>query len=74
MRNALIGAVVLLAIVFVVSGFYFRPGVPLDYGTPNKAPCGPLTDQFGHSAGNAGPCHTYPPLPPVLEWAPFWAH
>ena len=74
MRNAVIGAAVLLAVIFLVSGFYFRPGVPLDYGAPNKAPCGPLTDQFGSPAGNAGPCHTDPPLPSVLEWAPFWDH
>jgi hypothetical protein len=74
MRYVLIGAAVLLAVVFVVSGFYLRPGVPLDYGAPGGRICGPLTDQFGNPAGNAGPCPTDPPLASVLEWAPFWAH
>jgi hypothetical protein len=73
-RNALIGAAILVAVVFVVSGFYFRAGVTLDYGAPTKPICGPLTDHFHSPDGNAGPCPTDPPLPSVLEWAPFWAH
>jgi len=69
----IVAAVVLIA-AFIVSGFYFRPGVPRDFGAPSPAICGPLTDQYGNPAGNAGPCHTAPPLPEVLEWKPFWAH
>jgi hypothetical protein len=72
--SRLILAAVVLGAIFIVSGFYFRPGVPLDYGAPSPAICGPLTDQYGNPAGDAGPCHTTPPLPEVLEWKPFWEH
>ena len=75
MRNGLIVAAVVLGAVFIVSGFYWRPGVPLDYGAPSPAICGPLTDQRGNPIGDAGPCHrTSISLPEVLEWEPFWAH
>jgi hypothetical protein len=73
-RMGLVIAAVVLAAAFVGSGFYFRPGRLSDYGTWSPAICGPLTDQYGHPAGDAGPCHTTPPLPDVLEWKPFWAH
>jgi hypothetical protein len=73
-RTALIVAAVLLGATFIVSGFYFRPGVLRDYGTPSPGICGPLTDAFGNPSGDGVPCHTIPPLPDVLEWKPFWEH
>jgi hypothetical protein len=72
MRNRLIVAVAVLGAIFVVSGFHLRPGVPGDFGAASSAICGPLTDQKGNAAGDAGACHTPPPLPDVLEWKPFW--
>lgn len=74
MRIGIVVAAGVLGAAFILSGFHFRPGVPLDFGSPSAPICGPIIDQHGNPAGDAGPCPTDPALPEVLEWKPFWAH
>ncbi len=75
MRNGFIVAAVVLAAIFVVSGFHFRPGRPADVDwVYSPAICGPLSDQYGNVVGDAGPCRPAPTYPDQLEWDPFWAH
>jgi hypothetical protein len=71
-RNRLIVAALIVAAIFVVSGLRFVPGVR-DSTTAISMPiCGPLIDQYGHPAGDAGPCPSIPTPPEQLVWAPFW--
>jgi hypothetical protein len=64
---------VVVAIGFFASGVTYVPKVLAVYSPPI---CGPLKDQFGNPAGNAGPCPSPPTLPPPIEahweWTPFW--
>ena len=64
---------ILVATLFVVSGLRFVPAVLYTISPPI---CGPLTDQYGKPAGNAGPCPSLGPIPSNepsrWEWAPFW--
>jgi hypothetical protein len=66
--------VVAVAIGFFASGLMYVPAVIAVYSPPI---CGPLTDQFGNPAGDAGPCpspHAVPsPIEAHWEWTPFWA-
>lgn len=62
-----------LGLVLFLSGLRYEP----ERYVRNSAPiCGPLTDQFGDSAGDAGPCPSATmPLDPNnghWEWAPIW--
>lgn len=64
--------VIVMAATLVISGLRYVPGSVDHYSAPI---CGPLTDQFGHPAGNAGPCPSTPqqlPRESRWEWAPFW--
>lgn len=73
MRSGLIVAAVVLAAIFIVSGFHFRPGGPGDVDwVYSPAICGPLTDGQGNVVGDAGPCRPAPTYPDQLVWAPFW--
>jgi hypothetical protein len=74
MRTGLIVAAVVLAAIFIVSGFHFRPGGPGDVvdWVYSAGICGPMHDQFGNFVGDAGPCPPAPVYPEQLEWAPFW--
>jgi glycerol uptake facilitator-like aquaporin len=60
-------------LVFLVSGLRYEPE---RYIRNSPAICGPLTDQCGNHAEDAGPCpsSTMPPNPNKgrWEWAPFW--
>jgi hypothetical protein len=66
--------VVVVLFVLFVSGLRQVPGVPYAISPPF---CGPITDQFGSPAGDAGPCPSVrTPLlgtsAPQWEWVPFW--
>ncbi len=65
--------VVIAATIFFVSGLRYVPGTLY---AQSGAICGPLTDQYGNPAGDAGPCPSRAPLPTPRdagwEWAPFW--
>jgi hypothetical protein len=72
-RKGLIVATVVLAAIFIVSGFHFRPGGPGDVDwVYSPGVCGPMHDQYGNYIGDAGPCRPAPTYPEQLEWAPFW--
>jgi hypothetical protein len=76
-RHRVIGVVQLLVIAAGVgvfaSGLTYVPEVIATYSPPI---CGPLKDQFGNPAGDAGPCPSPHALPPPIEahweWTPFW--
>ena len=73
MRNGLTVAAVVLAAVFIVSGFHFRPGGPGDVDwVYSPGICGPIHDQHGNFVRDAGLCAPAPTYPEQLEWAPFW--
>jgi hypothetical protein len=59
--------------VFLLSGLRYTSPV---IGTYSPPICGPLTDQDGNPAGDAGPCPSHDPVPPYkrpgFDWAPFW--
>ena len=60
-------------LVFFLSGLRYEPE---RYNRNSAAICGPLTDQYGNPAGDAGPCPSSTmPLDPSKgrwDWAPFW--
>jgi len=60
-------------LVFFLSGLRYEPERYIRNSSPI---CGPLTDQYGNPAGDAGPCpsSTMPPDPNKgrWEWAPVW--
>ncbi len=65
--------VIVVVAVFFISGVRYVPAVLYTISPPI---CGPLTDQYGNPAGDAGPCPSFAPLPMPRdarwEWAPFW--
>jgi len=65
--------VIVVAAVFFYSGLRIVSPINYAYSPPI---CGPLTDQYGNPAGDAGPCPSYEPPPMTRdgrwEWAPFW--
>jgi hypothetical protein len=68
-----VGLLGILLVVLLGSGLRYVPAALYVYSPPI---CGPLKDQFGNPAGDAGLCPT-PPRPPELEgshweWTPFW--
>ncbi len=68
------------AIVVIVAAAFFASGVryvPETLYARSGGICGPLTDQDGNPAGDAGPCpSSFDPLPTPRdarwEWTPFW--
>ena len=66
--------VIAVGIGFFASGLTYVPEV---FGVYSPPICGPLKDQFGNLAGDAGPCPSPPILPPPIEahweWTAFWA-
>lgn len=62
-----------ILLAFFVSGLRYVEPILFTYSPPI---CGPLTDQYGNPAGDAGPCPSHEPLPMPRdgrwEWAPFW--
>lgn len=72
-RGVAVVFAIAFGLVFLLSGLRYEP----DRYIRNSAfICGPLTDQYGNPAGDAGPCpsSTMPPHPYKgrWEWAPFW--
>lgn len=65
--------VVIVAAIFFISGLR---DVPETLNAQSGDICGPLKDQNGNPAGDAGPCPSLTPLPTPREarweWAPFW--
>jgi hypothetical protein len=72
-RPIVVAFVIVVAAIFLISGLRFIPGNPYVFSAPI---CGPLTDEHGNPAGDAGPCPSFVPLPMPRdarwEWAPFW--
>ena len=71
---AVVGVLVIAVVVgFFASGLtYVAEVIAVD----SPPVCGPLTDQYGNPAGDAGPCPSPHSLPPPIEahwdWTPFW--
>lgn len=62
-----------LGLVFYLSGLRYEAGFYRNYSPPVW---GPLTDQYGNPAGDAGPGPSWSPVPnhdlDRLVWQPFW--
>jgi hypothetical protein len=72
-RDRVVVVLIVVAAVFFASGLQYTAPI---IGTYSPAICGPLTDQYGNPAGDAGPCRSHEPAPPYKrpgwDWAPFW--
>lgn len=74
MRTRIAVAFVGISLALVlVSGLRLKQVEPADLGYAISQPiCGPLIDQSGQPAGDAGACPTIGPMPEQLVWRPFW--